>query len=369
MSLQKNIIKGLINFGGWHSNRKIVVIESDDWGSIRMPSIDVYNKLLKSGIRVDKCHYCSNDSVASESDLTALFEILTSVKDFNGSSAVITANVVVANPDFDKIRESDFQKYYYTRIDEALPQMKDCEKSISLWKEMNSLGCFHLQSHGREHLNIQRWMQCLKNNFSETRLAFELGVYGISTTITSERRKSFLPAFDYENKEEELKVNEIAINGLRIFEEIFGFKSKSFIAPNYIWGKSLEQTLINNGVEYLQGTQTHIYVGENKKRIRFLGAKSSSGLINLVRNAHFEPSENKQKDYVSECLKEIDFAFKFNKPAIISSHRVNYIGKLNIDNRDRNLRLLYNLLIEIKKRWPDVEFMSSDQLGNIMSHG
>ena len=58
-------------------------------------------------------------------------------------------------------------------------------------------------------------------------------VYGLCTTITSEKRRSFLPAFDFTTKEEHL-VNEIAVSGLKIFENIFGFKSKSFIAPLYL---------------------------------------------------------------------------------------------------------------------------------------
>ena len=72
-------------------------------------------------------------------------------------------------------------------------------------------------------------------------MAFKYGVYGLSTTITSENRKSFLPAFEFETMEDEENVNNIAVDGLKIFNEIYEFKSKSFIAPNYNWGKSLEE--------------------------------------------------------------------------------------------------------------------------------
>ena len=40
-SLKRN----LLNFRGWTTKRKIVVIESDDWGSIRMPSKNIFKKL------------------------------------------------------------------------------------------------------------------------------------------------------------------------------------------------------------------------------------------------------------------------------------------------------------------------------------
>lgn len=42
MNLKQYITHNLLNIPGWRTNRKIVVIESDDWGSIRMPSQEVY---------------------------------------------------------------------------------------------------------------------------------------------------------------------------------------------------------------------------------------------------------------------------------------------------------------------------------------
>ena len=252
MSLKQTITHNLLNILGWRTKRHIVVIESDDWGSIRMPSKKVYDKLLRAGIRVDKCHYCMNDSIASEDDISLLFEVLSSVKDKNDSPVVITANAVVANPDFKKIKESDFSAYFFKRIDEGMKEIKGCENVLSMWKQGQNEGYFRIQSHGREHVNISRWMYYLRNDFPETRLAFDYGVYGISTTITNEKRKSFLPAFDFENNQEESIANNIVADGLKNFENIFGFKSKSFIAPNYTWGKSLERTIANYGVKYIQ---------------------------------------------------------------------------------------------------------------------
>lgn len=41
MSLKQFITHNLLNIPGWHTNRRIVVIESDDWGSVSMPSCAV----------------------------------------------------------------------------------------------------------------------------------------------------------------------------------------------------------------------------------------------------------------------------------------------------------------------------------------
>ena len=109
--LRDLLFSNRINLRGWQTKREIVVLESDDWGTIRMPSKAVYSALLKEGIAVDKCAFNRNDTLASSEDLQALFDTLMSFKDINGNSPKITANTIVANPDFDKIRESNFEEY------------------------------------------------------------------------------------------------------------------------------------------------------------------------------------------------------------------------------------------------------------------
>ena len=56
-----------------------------------------------------------------------------------------------------------------------------------------------------------------------------------------------------------------------------------------------------------------------------------------------------------------------SRPAIISSHRLNFIGAIETINRDNHLIELKILLNNIVKQWPDVEFISSDQLGHIIN--
>ena len=75
---------------------------------------------------------------------------------------------------------------------------------------------------------------------------------------------------------------------------------------------------------------------------------------------------NPDKDWVDSCLAQISNAFLFNKPAVICSHRVNYIGFIEQANRDRGLKNLSKLLHLIVKKWPEVRFISTDQLVEIM---
>jgi len=66
-------------------------------------------------------------------------------------------------------------------------------------------------------------------------------------------------------------------------------------------------------------------------------------------------------------MKQISNSFFWNKPAIISMHRLNFMGSLSEENRTINLSGLNTLLHQIFKQWPDVIFLSSDQLGEFIA--
>jgi len=374
LSIKQRITSNLLNIPGWHTNRKIIVIESDDWGSIRMPSKEVYKSLLNKGIRVDKLSFNRFDSLASEEDLTALFDVLNSVHDKNGNPAIFTANTIVANPDFDKIKESGYNQYFYEPFTETLKRYPNHSKSFDLWKEGMTAKVFHPQFHGREHLNVQRWLKALCENIGNVRLAFENRMYDLSESGVTITENSFMDSMAFNTTAEFDSINSFIADGLNIFEELFGYRSKSFIAPCYIWDSKQEAILSNNGVSFIQGSYFQKSPVPNKintykHHFHYIGQVNSSNQTYLTRNCHFEPTEvDADHQLVEDCLNRIDIAFKWGKPAIVSSHRLNYIGYIVKENRDRNLKLLRKLLNNIIHLHPEVEFLSSDQLGDFISN-
>jgi len=71
---------------------------------------------------------------------------------------------------------------------------------------------------------------------------------------------------------------------------------------------------------------------------------------------------------VDSCLYDISTAFRWHKPAVVSSHRVNYIGALYKHNRENGLTQLGVLLKRIMKAWPGTEFVTSAELGEIINY-
>ena len=106
-------------------------------------------------------------------DLELLFEVLTKYKDHNGNHPCITAVTNVANPDFKKIKESDFQEYHYETIASTYLRYPDSDRVLNLTHEGIQNKIFIPQSHGREHVQVNWWMEELQNKDSFASKFFE----------------------------------------------------------------------------------------------------------------------------------------------------------------------------------------------------
>ena len=369
MNIKTILAKNYVNFRGWSCKRKIVVIESDDWGSIRMPSKQVYDDLLAQGIPVDKSYFTKYDSLESQEDLEMLFKVLKSFKDKNGRHPSITANALVANPDFEAIKASNFETYHFEKLEQTYSRYFGNTKVLETWKSGIRDRLLYPQFHGREHIGVWEWMNALQSGEIQEQLGFEnKAILGLGNRKSATRQKDYTAAFDYVSEEEKQSLIPIIEEGLQLFEKTFGFKSKSFVAPSAIRGDYLDEYLYKNGVLYHQlgGQWVPNGKGEIIYKDRFWGDKNEVGQIYWRRNVMFEPSRNPEFDWVKSAMKEIEIAFRWGKPAMINSHRVNFIGSISPENRANGLRLLKKLLIAMLEKWPDIEFMSSDELGDFM---
>ncbi len=372
-SLKNILIRNLSNIPGWRTRRRLVVIESDDWGSIRMPSNEVFENLSKAGIDLisdEGYRFNKYDTLATAEDLSSLFEALSIANDSNGRPAVLTPVSVVANPDFDKIQNADFTEYYYEPFTETLGKYPGCENSFALWKEGITKRLFVPQFHGREHLNVKVWMRALNSKNDKTLLTFRNSMWGISTVHDPDIRVELQAAYDFIDPEDLNYQKEVITSGLNLFQELFGYRATFFVPPNGPFSSKLEPVCSASGIKYLSTSKIQIEPignGETTRNLHRLGQKNGNGLTYLTRNCFFEPSQNGQ-DWVDSCLKDISVAFKWNKPAVISSHRVNYIGALHRENREKGLSQLSQLLKEIMKCWPNAEFITSQELGEIITH-
>lgn len=372
-NLNNNLRRNLLNVPGPRTTKKIIVFESDDWGSIRMPSQKIFEKLKKEHLKPESDPYLKYDTLASTDDFSALFDTLKIVRDKNNNNPIITANAVMGNPDFEKIEKHNFETYFWEPFTTTWQKYPHCTTVETAWNYGQEEGLLKFQCHGREHLNVDQWMLSLQNGDKLVRKAFDNQMISISSQ-PSNLRFNYMEGLDFFSLKEKENKKIIVSEALAHFKNYFGFDSKSFIANCYIWDESTEKTLADLGVLYLQGMANQIIPVLNKNihshryKKHYLGQKNKFGQQYLIRNAFFEPTLVPNTDSVAECLQRINIAFRWNKPAIIGIHRLNFIGSIHEENRTKNLKNFGLLLKEIIKRWPDVEFRSSDQILNEITY-
>lgn len=358
-------------FKGISLEKKIVVIESDDWGGIRMSGKQQRDNLAKEGIDVLSNPFNRYDCLENSQDFEALYEVLQSTYQKFGIKPLITCNTIMANPDFEKIKNSGYKDYHFKYFHDTYADYGD-STALSLFFEGIKNEFLKPQFHGREHLNVLIWLRSLQNGHKELLKAFDKKVFGIELNERVGKRSNIMAAWDIEDQEDQLFINHSITEGLKFFEQFFGFSSNSVIAPAAVWNDSDEYVLNKSGVQYIQSfihqTEKNSSGPKYGRNWIYQGQKNGIGLMYIQRNSYFEPSTIQTIDWVDKCLNQIKRAFIFKKPAVISMHRVNFSGGIEEINRTQSLEKFKVLLEKIILAYPEVIFMSSDQLGDYIKN-
>ncbi|WP_127121210.1 hypothetical protein [Chryseotalea sanaruensis] len=370
MEFIKENIKNVL---GWRTKRKIVVFSVDDYGNVRLASPTARRKLDEAGLKIQN-RFDALDSLENREDLEQLFDALTSVKDKNNRNAVFTPFSMSCNIDFDTMKAENYQRYVPELLTTTFQKVsaedpKQYEGTWSLVKQGIESRIFIPQYHGREHLNLKVFEEKLKKRDAELITCLENKSY-TSISNSGYTSISYTAAFDFDDVKENDKLQEIAQDGLACFEKVYGYKSVHFNAPGGRESSIIHKCLLDKGIKYIDAPwikREHTGHGKYKTIIYHTGKKNKLGQLIIVRNVVFEPTDNRGFDWVNHTLRQIDVAFSWNKPAVISSHRVNFCGHIDPANRSNGISALRILLKEIVKRWPDVEFREAHELGRLIA--
>jgi hypothetical protein len=371
LTLKEKLAKNYINARGWKTNQKYLIIESDDWGAIRMPSREVYEEFIKNKIPVDQFSFDKNDSLESVDDLTALFESLSKFQDSSGNPAVLTAFHVVANPNFEAIEANGKKNYVYETILDSYSRSQHTQKSFELIQQGMAKGLYIPQSHGREHIHVKRWMEAINSGSFKENLCFDNKaiIWSKSKMNDVEYQKNYFAGQDYSDEREFQFIEENISDGFKLFEQIFGMKSKTFTPQGGFFGDHILKLLSENDINLIPGKQFHPQSNGTHKLINhYWGRFSSYEQFYYRRNVLFEPGYDQNVDWAEKALKDIEICYRWGKPAVISSHRVNFIGSIFEENRDKSLKQLEKLLTMALLKWPDIKFISSADMNKMINN-
>jgi len=370
--MKKALLNNIKNIYGWKTKRKIVVISVDDYGNVRLDSKKARERMDEAGLKI-KSRFDAYDTLETREDLEVLFNTLTSVKDKNGRHSVLTPFAMPCNIDFEKMALGNYKTYHYEKLPETYEKLsgkdvKFYKGTWSLWKEGIDKKLMIPQYHGREHLNIKILEEKLSQNDHEVLTALKNRSY-TSISKSGYDTMNYTAAFDFWNVDENEFLSKVLDDGIDNFKEVFGSAPANFMPPTSRIHPMHLPRIIKKGIKYIDTNlihKQHVGSGKFKTTINYTGKNINKEQIYLVRNVVFEPTSIDSDISVKIALDQIKAAFRWNRPAIISSHRVNFCGYIDEKNRKKGISELNNLLKSIVDLWPDVEFMSADELGDII---
>ncbi|MBS7786423.1 hypothetical protein KIH23_03865 [Flavobacterium sp. CYK-55] len=371
--IKSNLILNAKNIIGWKTKKKYVVFSVDDYGNVRLDSAEARARLDAAGMKIYS-RFDALDTLETTQDLEQLFEVLSSVKGQDGKPAVFSPFALPCNIDFDAMSKNGYTEYAYENLDLTYQKLAQLQPKAytgawNLWREGISSGLMRPEFHGREHLNLHVLNDKLAKRDVHVLTALQNRSY---TSISDDEypAHSSMAAYDFWDTSELEPMKENLRDGLVRFEQVYGYKSDYFTPPVYHIHHSLYPTLVENGIKYIDldlVRQEHQGFGKYKREFNYTSRKTSEGLQVMVRNVVFEPTEDRGLDWTAFTMKQIEAAFRWNRPAIISSHRVNFCGHIDPNNRTKGLVELKKLLHAITTKWPDVVFISASDLGKIIS--
>ncbi|TCP58773.1 hypothetical protein EV663_11739 [Rhodovulum bhavnagarense] len=371
MSIARLIVDNLRHARGWSSDEKLLVLNVDDYGNVRLASARARAE-LEARITGFGGYMDCFDALETREDLEALFEVLEGVRDCAGEPAVMTAYALSANPDFERIRAERVYSYEplpttFARCAAQAPAAY--EGAWSLWRDGERAGIFRPQFHGREHVNVALIETKLAQGHAdlEANLALE-SMAGLSG-VEEMPGVGFTHAFGGDNPNQLDRQREILRDGVKLFESVFGFTSKTFTPPAQKLPRALVNDLRPMGIltldrPFIQRPAHGRF--PRLPRLSFPTAPQKWQPGCIVRTVSFEPGQGSYSDPIGHALRQIEQAFRWRKPAVVSSHRVNFAGHIDPENRRKGLRALEELLHRIVATWPDVRFIGADDLAQTM---
>lgn len=329
---------------------RAVVLESDDWGlcgftpdRTTMDETDV--EAIDPGRTPDIYHY---STLETADHVTGLADLLARHKGRDGLVAVFQPNYIVGSMSLEPAPEADGGFEWRRR---SLPDLPEAYRRPGLWDAVDDAigrGVWWPEYHGRWHYHPkERIARVAANAVAEE--ATKRGLL-LFPDIASSFELSLA-------RDPEVLAAELS-EGLAVFENLFGRRPTSVIAPDYAWNRDRELMWGEEGLFVIQAkreqrslTKLSASLWDRMLKVVDRGRLylTERHVVYLHRNCLLEGAQEEDHlKHAAACLESVQAAWRLGEPAIINTHRVNYVHldtasvDLGRDILDRTLTHLEN---------------------------
>jgi hypothetical protein len=286
-----------------------VVLQSDDWGFAGWTGDVSDRPRTPPGLQ----RYAASTLERAE-DVAALAAILAASRGRDGLPAVLQANHVLLAPDFGRLARDPSDVAFLT-----FPSYAGRWARPGLHEALLAAiadGVWHPEYHGALHCDLDRLRSRLARGVPTARAAVD------SERWEFEDVASFA---EYTSSPKTLRTT-IPL-GLEAFATCFGRPAVSTAAPGYVAPPVALRFLQQGGIRVVQG-----YARRPRRRLGRLAAAAGTrrspvrrfgSLWRIERIADFEPAAGSN---AAAVLQRCEAAWRRGMPAVVSTHRVNYVG-------------------------------------------
>jgi hypothetical protein len=301
-----------------------VVLQSDDWGLCAWSADEQALRVLADtpAFRSPAGRRYGGSTLESASDVRLLAETLLEFRGGDGFPPVWQANTIMAAPDHVALIPPLFEVDALPLVD--FPNAPHRWSRPGLWGEVTGAieaGVWWPELHGLHHLPERAWLTALRRGAADARRAHEQ---------QSPVCEAVEASGEYDPSEPvEVRARCLA-GAVARFRACFGRAPSSLCPPDYRWDAWLESEAPRHGIGVLQGKAEQVTAGPAVVRRLVRGARWPAGtdaLLCMPPRAAFEPCGGeapRARVGAAAVARRVREAWSRGRPAVVSTHRVNY---------------------------------------------
>ena len=351
--------RNLFPFEGFHFDRPVVLLQSDDWGRVGLRDQEGLEQLRSVGLELGNRPYDLYTLETAE-DLAVLRVVLDRHRDSIGRAACLGMNFVVANLDFGKMRAAGFSQIDLLPVADDFPAGWCRPGLLEAYHEGIAEKAFRPALHGSTHFcraAVERSMADEGERGSLLRKLWEAGTPYIHWRMPWIGYEYWDP----EQSEDERFLcaamqRELIGQSVGAFARLFATLPRSACAPGYRADFNTQRAWAQLGIRVAQngpGTLTPPHFDHE--------------MLHLYRTVEFEPALNPGIS-IDECVRRAENCFARGIPAIVSMHSINFHSSVG-NFRDRTLALFDQFLSALEAKHPDLLYLHDEDLYELVSKG
>ena len=344
--------------GGLHSDRPLLVFQSDDWGRVGVRDREGWDELHAAGLALGDSPY-DFYSLETAEDVIALRETLGRHRDSAGRNPSMVMNFIMANVDFDRGLASCEKEIPLVPLSDGFPGQWRRPHLFEAYRQGIKDGVFYPALHGLTH-------------FCAPAVKRDLEVGGERAELIRKMWKAQTPyihwrmpwiGYEYWDREVEPERRLLTLdeqrsavsNAAAIYQTFFGAAPFSACAPGYRANADTRAAWFECGIRISQN-------GPDRKAPHF----DEQGILHTFRTIEMEPAIAHVD--LKRLVAAVGECFVRGLPAVVSVHSINFHSTIR-DYRTPTLTLLGEFLTALKKKWPTLLYVNDADLYQIASRG